>query len=450
MDDFAAAYLCCDTTVTLAPGPYSAMGMLPAYPAREVAAAIARVRGIRGVSRRPTEAAESDERAQWNDRRWRWSEGDREIIIGFSVRSHDADRAPGNEAIWAGSPLTARCDYEDVARLALRLSRRFPALHLLLTDGCACSPGDFITSVAQARLAPALASADPAIRERAEVVQARYAELLASAPPPADAATIAAVLAAAPFSVLYEDDRLLAVSKPAGVVTHPTYKHPAGTLTDAVFAWQAARGLARPWLLHRLDKETSGVVLFARRDDARRSLASQFERHTARKRYLALTLWPLACAAEAAEIGAAQEMREMGEIDAPLARDPLDRRRVVVAADGQPARTRYRALAVAGGYALVLAEPVTGRTHQIRAHLASLGAPLVGDATYLPADHPLDALAPRAMLHAWRLDLRAPGSEEPWRVIAPPPSDFVAAAEALGLDSALRAALAAGEASAEA
>src|SRR6185312_11596079 len=194
-------------------------------PAREVAAAIARVRGMRGVSRRPTEPALRDERAAWDERRWRWSEGDRSIIIGFGV--HPDAGASDGEAIWAGSPLTTRCYYADVARVALALTLRFPAMRLHLADGRACAPADFITAVAQARLAPALVSADLATRERAEATQAVYAELLASVPPPADAATAEAAFAVAPFSVLYEDERLLAVSKPAGVVTHPTYKHPA-------------------------------------------------------------------------------------------------------------------------------------------------------------------------------------------------------------------------------
>ena len=88
--------------------------------------------------------------------------------------------------------------------------------------------------------------------------------------------------------VLYEDERLLAVAKPAGMVTHPAYRHPDGTLADAVFARQAARGEGRPWLLHRLDRETSGVVLFAKTMEARRALVRQFERRTVGKRYIAL------------------------------------------------------------------------------------------------------------------------------------------------------------------
>ncbi|HET9111339.1 MAG TPA: RluA family pseudouridine synthase [Ktedonobacterales bacterium] len=436
MDAFDAAYLRLDATLTLVPGPFSSAEpeRLAAYPAIEVAAAIRRLRGVRGVSRRPPaphhqQPGHADERAAWEDRRWRWSEGDREVIISFRV-SDPANADVEAALIWAGSPLEARCHYEDVTRLALALARRFPAVRVLHSDGRLTAPADLLAVDALARLAPALASDDPAIRQRAEETHTLYATLLASASPPSDPD---AAIAAAPFDALYEDYHLLAVNKPSGVVTHPTYKHAAGTLTDAVFAWQATRGLARPWLLHRLDKETSGVVLFARSEQARRTLASQFERHTARKRYLTLTHWSPALGTE---------IDVEREVDAPLARDPLDRRRVIVAPDGQPSRTRYRLLAIAGDFALVQAEPVTGRTHQIRAHLASLGAPLVGDATYLPAERADEGQADRAMLHAWRLDLRYPGTEASWSVVAPPPADFVAAAERLGLAEGLRATLA--------
>lgn len=229
--------------------------------------------------------------------------------------------------------------------------------------------------------------------------------------------------AGAPVRVLHEDGELLAVDKPAGLVTHPAYKHPDGTLCDAVFARQAALGASRPWLLHRLDRETSGVVLFARTEHARRAVVRQFERRTVRKRYLAL----LAGVPDPPE----------GVVEAPLARDPADRRRVVVDPAGQPSATRYRTLASAGGYALALAEPLTGRTHQIRAHLTSLGAPLAGDRLYLPADSPSLAVAGRAMLHAWQLTIRYPSTGEPFTLTAPPPSDFLAAAARLALDGAL-------------
>lgn len=227
---------------------------------------------------------------------------------------------------------------------------------------------------------------------------------------------------AAPYEILAEDEALLVINKPPGVVVHPTYKHPDGTLTDAIFAWSAALGRERPWLLHRLDMQTSGVTLFARTEAARRALARQFIERATHKRYLALAVWP-------------ESLPLAGEVDAPLWRDPLDRRRVIIVPEppGQQARTSYRALLVAPGYALVLAEPVTGRTHQIRAHLTSLGAPLVGDAMYLPEDSPAATLAPRTMLHAWSLTVRWPLDQPPRTLIAPPPDDFLVTARALGL-----------------
>lgn len=223
--------------------------------------------------------------------------------------------------------------------------------------------------------------------------------------------------------VLYEDTEMLVVAKPAGLVTHPAYKHPDGTLCDAIFARQAARGERRPWLLHRLDRETSGIVLFAKTEQTRRALVRQFERYLIRKCYLALVTGIL--------------IPESGAIDAPLARDPADRRRTIVTPAGRVALTRYRVLALGAGCALVLAEPVTGRTHQIRAHLAAAGAPLIGDWRYLPDESSVAQFADRAMLHAWRITLRYPGTGAPFTITAPLPPDFAALAQSLGLDSAL-------------
>ena len=217
--------------------------------------------------------------------------------------------------------------------------------------------------------------------------------------------------------VLYEDTHLLAVTKPAGLVTHPTYKHPDGTLTDTVFARQAARGEPRPCLLHRLDRQTTGVVLFAKTAEARRPLVRQFERRTVRKQYLALA--------------AGVPANLSGVIEAPLRRDPLDRRRVIVADEGEWALTRYEVLAISAQHALVLAEPQTGRTHQIRAHMAFLGAPLAGDTTYGGEG----TVAMRAMLHAWRVEIWHPISGEPLIIAAPIPHDFVDLAQRLALAS---------------
>jgi 23S rRNA pseudouridine1911/1915/1917 synthase len=224
------------------------------------------------------------------------------------------------------------------------------------------------------------------------------------------------------IAILAEDDDILAVSKPAGLVVHPAYRHPDGTLTDAVFADADRRGVSRPWLLHRLDRETSGVVLFARTAEARRHLVRQFEQRRIVKRYLAIIGGCLAT--------------DSGEIDAPLCRDPLDRRRVIVSPAGKPARTRYQALAVGNGFSLALAEPLTGRTHQIRALLAFQGAPIAGDATYGGTTETTLAVGiERAQLHAWELTFRHPTTGASTTIRAPTPTDMRAVCATLGLDS---------------
>lgn len=251
--------------------------------------------------------------------------------------------------------------------------------------------------------------------------------------------------------ILYEDDALLAVGKPSGLVTHPAYKHPDGTLSDAVFARQEAMSEGRPWLLHRLDRETSGVVLFAKTVEARRAVVRQFEQHRVRKLYLAVTIGRLAV--------------ERGILEAPLCRDPADRRRTIVDDAGKPAATRYETLATHDGYALVLAEPLTGRTHQIRAHMAHLGAPLLGDARYIELAHlelaHLEQTARgeaqnaadmggvvRVMLHAWRIGIVHPTTHAPFEVTAPVPDDLLGVALRLGVAEGLARAGAAGDAAA--
>lgn len=226
------------------------------------------------------------------------------------------------------------------------------------------------------------------------------------------------------IAVLAEDDDLLVVSKPPGLVAHPAYRHPDGTLTDAVFAYAEQRGWTRPWLLHRLDRETSGVVVFARTEYARRAMVRQLQQRQIGKRYLAIIRGALPL--------------ESGVIDAPLARDPEERRRVIITPTGKQAATRYRVLGARGGFALVLAEPVTGRTHQIRAHLASLGAPIAGDATYGGMDEHLRAFGiERGQLHAWELACRHPASGGGYVVRAPVPHDMNDALVAIGLQHLL-------------
>lgn len=222
------------------------------------------------------------------------------------------------------------------------------------------------------------------------------------------------------IAILAEDADILAVAKPAGMVAHPAYRHPDGTLTDAVFAYADRLGVARPWLLHRLDRETSGVVLFARTEQARRALVRQFQQRRIIKRYLAIVSG--GCADSS------------GEIEAPLCRDPQDRRRVVVSPDGKPAHTRYQVLAAHENFSLILAEPLTGRTHQIRAHLASRSMPLAGDAVYSGATEATRAVGiERTQLHAWELAFRHPADGGARVVRASIPRDMHDAMRTLGL-----------------
>jgi 23S rRNA pseudouridine1911/1915/1917 synthase len=214
-------------------------------------------------------------------------------------------------------------------------------------------------------------------------------------------------------SVLFEDSDLLAVDKPAGLVAHPAYRHPDGTLDDWVKAYVRRRNGGPAWLLHRLDRDTSGVVLYAKTERARRFVVRQFERREVRKGYLALV---------AGHFGDA-----IREVCQPLRRDPQDRRRSIVDATGQPAVTRFIPLAAAAQRSLIFCRPVTGRTHQIRVHLAWLGHPIVGDAVYAPTLKWDVSGYPRQLLHALMLSVRHPASGEPQSIWAPPPDDLRAA-----------------------
>ncbi|MGD8397380.1 MAG: RluA family pseudouridine synthase [Anaerolineae bacterium] len=182
-----------------------------------------------------------------------------------------------------------------------------------------------------------------------------------------------------PLDLIYEDEHLLVVNKPAGMVVHPAPGHPGGTLVNALLAHcpeLAQAGGERPGIVHRLDRDTSGLILVAKRERVRRALQRQFKQREVYKAYLALLHGHLQPA--------------WGRIEAPIARDPAHRQRMAVMRGGREAVTEYHVLetfahrvgAVAGDYCLARAEPHTGRTHQIRVHFASIDHPVVGDAVY--------------------------------------------------------------------
>lgn len=287
------------------------------------------------------------------------------------------------------------------------------------------------------------------------------------------------------IDVIYQDHHLLVVNKPAGLVIHPTYRHADGTMWDAILEYLAQQGgddwqppdlsddpawtdapehvkvmlrekrmarmwkedglLPRPCLLHRLDKGTSGVVALARTERSRRYVIRQFHEHSIVKRYLAVVRrgesdWTEPRAPfkvmrgrdqiEANEFEFAEDFLSSGEnefvLDGPLQRDPDDRRRCIVGSEGQRAVTIVRTLAVESDFVLLEVQPVTGRTHQIRAHLAAAGYAIVGDSTYaLPAGAGTpEAAMRRQFLHAYSLELRRYPDNASCRFAAPLADDL--------------------------
>jgi 23S rRNA pseudouridine1911/1915/1917 synthase len=215
-----------------------------------------------------------------------------------------------------------------------------------------------------------------------------------------------------PVSVVYEDEDLLIVDKPAGLVVHPAPGHWQGTLVNALLArgdhYGGIAGVARPGIVHRLDRDTSGLLIVARNDAAQASLMAQLKARRVRKTYLALVQGSVAAS--------------VGRIEAPIGRDPKDRKRMAVVPDGRKAITGYRVKERFSGWTLLELDLVTGRTHQIRVHLAALGHPVAGDAVYGTgtARRGPDGLG-RLFLHAWRLELVSPSSARLVRAEAPLP-----------------------------
>jgi 23S rRNA pseudouridine1911/1915/1917 synthase len=206
-----------------------------------------------------------------------------------------------------------------------------------------------------------------------------------------------------PIDVLYEDADVIAVNKPAGLVVHPAYGHATGTLVNAVvgrITAETGRAASRPGIVHRLDKDTSGVLVIAKNDVAHLALARQLQALKFGKEYLAL-VW-----GDPGETPAV--------VEAPLLRDPADRRRMVARAGGRESTTRFERIAVFGAgasrQALIHVRPLTGRTHQIRAHLAYARLPIVGDPVYGKRGD--RSGLERQFLHAWRLTVRLPKAGE--------------------------------------
>jgi 23S rRNA pseudouridine1911/1915/1917 synthase len=208
------------------------------------------------------------------------------------------------------------------------------------------------------------------------------------------------------ISILYEDESLIAIDKVPGMVVHPTYRNWSGTLLNALLWHVRNRPGSTPSIVTRLDKDTSGVVLIALTPELHTQVQREAAAGRVRKEYLAVVR------------GTPAPPR--GEIALPLARSLEDRRRVVVTPHGQHSHTRYQVLAACNGYALLRCELLTGRTHQIRVHLAAQGWPIVGDRVYGAPG----AEVARQALHAWKVALPHPVTKEPLEIEAAVPPDL--------------------------
>lgn len=225
-----------------------------------------------------------------------------------------------------------------------------------------------------------------------------------------------------PFAVVYEDAAMVVLDKPPGVVVHPAPGNAHGTLVHGLLARypeMAAqvdpRGVSRPGIVHRLDKDTSGLLVVGRTPAATAELQRQLRAREVDKRYLVLV------------VGGIRENE--GLIDAPVSRDPRYRQRMAARAEGRPSQTAFRVLERFGDFTLLEAHLLTGRTHQIRVHFAFIGHPVAGDRTYGAA--PRGVRLPRQFLHAHGLQVVSPADGQPHTFTSALPPDLAAVLEAL-------------------
>jgi 23S rRNA pseudouridine1911/1915/1917 synthase len=220
---------------------------------------------------------------------------------------------------------------------------------------------------------------------------------------------------ALPLNIVYEDNELLVIDKPAGLAIHPAPGHPAHTLVNAILSYLPSLpdsgDSLRPGIVHRLDKDTSGLMAVAKNSAAQANLISQFKAHSVVKAYLVLVKGHLT--------------PENGIIEASIGRDPRNRKRMAVVAEGREARTQYQVIRYIGNYTLLEVRPETGRTHQIRVHLSAIGFPVVGDTTYGVKS----AYLSRQFIHASRLGFKLPPSGEYVEFKSELPTDLAQALE---------------------
>lgn len=228
-----------------------------------------------------------------------------------------------------------------------------------------------------------------------------------------------------PLDILFEDEDLCVINKPRGMVVHPAAGNESGTLVNALLhhfdGLSTIGGEVRPGIVHRIDKMTSGLLVVAKNDIAHEGLARQFADHSAHRSYVALV--------------AGNMKEDEGSVDAPIGRHPTDRKRMAVVPNGRRAVTHFRVLHRFSAMTLLSLELETGRTHQIRVHMAHIHHPLVGDDVYSNGKNNL-GLAGQA-LHGWRLRFVHPKTGEPMTFQAPLPEDMSRALKRLGYPGSL-------------
>ncbi len=219
------------------------------------------------------------------------------------------------------------------------------------------------------------------------------------------------------LKIVYEDSEIIVVDKPAGLTTHPAPWHPDHTLVNALLAHcpslEGSGDLVRPGIVHRLDKDTSGLIVVAKNESARVSLINQFKGKTVTKSYLVLVKGKV--------------FPSQGTIELPIGRDPRNRKRMTVVEEGREAITHYQVHQYLGDYSLLEVMPKTGRTHQIRVHLSTIGYPVAGDPVYGVRS----AYIGRQFIHAHRLGFCLPSTNQYLEFSSPLPEDLKQALEVL-------------------
>ncbi len=222
-----------------------------------------------------------------------------------------------------------------------------------------------------------------------------------------------------PLDVVYEDEDLIVVNKPKGMVVHPAAGNADGTLVNALLfhcgKLSSINGVERPGIVHRIDKDTSGLLVCAKSDAAHRGLSQQLAEHSVTRMYRAVVYYRL--------------REEQGTVEGPIGRDPKNRLRMAVVEGGKPAVTHYRLVESFNGFSMITARLETGRTHQIRVHMAYINHPLLGDTVYGPAKQPFGLKS--QVLHAEILGFVHPVSGQYLEFSAEPPKEFTEVIEKL-------------------